>query len=828
MTGRVRGVTGNAGIRIEHGWELAATPAGQVADPGGLERLVGAQAVRWVPARVPGTAAGALRAAGAWSWDEQRNFDGEDFWWRAPLGGELGAGCVLGFDGIATLWDAWVDGVHVASGDSMWARHEVALEHTPKELVIRCRSLDAELAKKRPRPRWKVPMLEHQQLRWLRTTLLGRTPGWSPPCAPVGPWRGVWLEQRAHPIGEVRMSARVESGVGVVEVVAELTAARANLVVSRGSARVVVAMELREGRWQGAVRIDQPVRWWPHTHGHPALYDVSIEGDVASEDASAGARNGFRVDLGRTGFRTLEIGDDFAIRVNGVAVFARGACWTPLDVVTLQASPEALAEAVARIVDAGMNMVRISGTMAYESDALYDALDEHGVMLWADLMFANMDYPDDAGFTATVRREVKAELGRLQARPSLAIVCGNSEGEQQAAMWGAPRERWSPPLFHELLPSVVHAVLPEVAYVSSSTHGGAFPSASNVGPSSYYGVGAYLRPLEDARRAEVVFASECLAFANIPSASGLPAGTRVHSAAWKARSPRDLGAGWDFDDVRDHYVQRVFGVDPVALRVTDHERYLELGRYATGEVMARTFGEWRRARSVTHGALIWFLQDLWPGAGWGVVDAHGRPKPCWYALRRALAPIALAITDEGTNGLALHLANDTAQPITRTLTIELWRGGPGAPATSTGRALRDLTVPAHGALELAAGGLFDGFYDLSYAYRFGPAAAQIVHAQFGEAEQFWFPAGMLGRELDVGLTAKQVGATLQISASRFAQFVAIDLPGWLPADDGFHLAPGQLRTISLRRTAGAVKPGTVSALNAEVGAKVEVIAELTS
>ena len=79
-------------------------------------------------------------------------------------------------------------------------------------------------------------------------------------------------------------------------------------------------------------------------------------------------------------------------------------------------------------------MLRIGGTMIYEADALHDALDEYGVLLWQDLMFANLDYPDDPAFTAGVVGEVDEQLARLAGRPSLAVVCGNSEGAQQAAM----------------------------------------------------------------------------------------------------------------------------------------------------------------------------------------------------------------------------------------------------------------------------------------------------------------------------------------------------------------------------------------------------------
>jgi beta-mannosidase len=120
------------------------------------------------------------------------------------------------------------------------------------ELVIRFHSLDRLVKAKRPRPRWKAPMIENQQLRWFRTTLLGRTPGWSPPAAAVGPWRDVWLERRRHfEISDLRIRPSVEAErawwfTATLPSWRQLLGAR--LVVERGGQRTSAELSLERAR----------------------------------------------------------------------------------------------------------------------------------------------------------------------------------------------------------------------------------------------------------------------------------------------------------------------------------------------------------------------------------------------------------------------------------------------------------------------------------------------------------------------------------------------------------------------------------------------------
>ncbi|MBK6005267.1 glycoside hydrolase family 2 protein [Ramlibacter ginsenosidimutans] len=813
-------------------WRVARTEPGAPAPGEGSSE--------WIASARAQTAAAALRDAGRWSLDGPAlDFDASDWWFSARIARpEHLQAPLLVFDGLATLATVTLDGEPLFASRNMYRSHRVPLagrwHDGPAELRIHCAALAPELALRRPRPRWRTPMLPNQQLRWLRTTLLGRTPGWSPPAPPVGPWRDVWLaEERDAPTS--RLQATLHDRQGRVRLDVEAPRAScgdiesAELVVAREGRewRTAVAIA-RDGSWTAELVIDAPALWWPHTHGEPALYDVAL----AWQERSGRLR---RVALGRTGFRRIEIdtgNDGFAVRVNGELVFCRGAGWTPLDPVSLRATPEALHAALTQTRDGGLNMLRLAGTTVYEEDAFYAACDEIGLLVWQDFMFASMDYPlQDEAFAADALAEAREQLRRLGSHPCLAVLCGNSEVEQQAAMWGAPRELWQPRFFHVDLRELCAAQAPQVPYWPSSAHGGAFPHIASCGTTSYYGVGAYERPLEDARHSGLRFATECLAFAGVPSPdtlSRLPGGlaTRAHHPAWKQRSPRDLGAGWDFDDVRDHYVQRLFAVDPARLRHSDHERYLALGRLAVAQAMEAAFGEWRRPGSACGGALLLFLRDLWAGAGWGVLDDQGLPKSGWHALRRAWQPLALSFTDEGGNGVAVHVVNDGASPVRARLQIQAWRD----PAVRIAQGEQEVEVPARGGLTLSCVDVLGQFIDLNHAYRFGPAPCDALFGTLctpdgrSLAEAVSFPAGLaalLARPRpEIGLTGQvlRVGgdvARVVVSARDIAVDVQVEVPGWTAQDSHFHLPPGGQRELDLHRhRPGAPLAGRVLATNA--------------
>jgi beta-mannosidase len=738
------------------------------------EAAAGDEPREWLRAPVP-TAAAVVREHGL----EPRDLDAEDWWFRTRFraeAAEAGEEVVLRFGGIATVAEVSLNGEPLLESASMFVARDVDVGprlRGENELVVRCRALAPLLAAPRkPRARWRTRVADNG-LRWHRTTILGRAPGFAPGPAPVGLWRPVELERRRGlVVEELRVRPRLDGADGVL-------ALRLRVRALEGA--VPGAVLVRCGHVEGTVpttgagelRLPAVEPWWPHTHGEPALHELRVS--VGEEEV-----------VRRVGFRRLEPGPEYdvdsaalALRVNGVTVFVRGAVWTPPDFEGFR--PDGLRAALELVGDSGLNMLRLPGTGPYESDAFHDLCDELGILVWQDFAFANFDYPiADDGFRALVEEEARQALARLGGRPSTAVLCGGSEVEQQAAMLGLDPALGRGELFGELLPALAREAEVDAPYVPSSPSGGDLPFRFDRGVSHYFGVGGYRRPLEDARLAGVGFASECLAFSNLPDE---PPYEPV---------PGDVGADWDFADVRDRYLALLYDGDPEELRACDPERYLALARAAPGEAMAEVFGEWRREGSPCAGGIVLWWRDLEPGAGWGLVDHAGRPKEALLHLRRVLAPVALWTTDEGLAGIDVHVANDRPEPLRGRLRVTLYRDL----ELRVDGAEEEVEVPPHGSLRRNLEAMLRRFVDASYAYRFGPPGHDAVVAALepdgGEPiRAVRFPAGRPAplTAAELGLEAEIAGGELVARTGRIVHGLRGHVPGTVPWT--WLLEPGQ-------------------------------------
>ncbi len=795
-------------VSLAGGWIAHVTAPGASSPP---------HPISGVPVTLPAHLESQLRAA---------DLDASDIWLRHTLSLSSAASARLLFGAVGPLADVFVDGELRLAAHNMFRDYELALELSAgaHEIAFCLRSPARALSARRPRPRWRTRLVAQQQLRFLRMSFLGRMPGWSNTQPP----RGVYALPRLLRTGTVDASdlhVQVEYAngrgtvIGTLPAGAEFTEAALHV----GSARSAFARSAN-GSAAARVELERPALWWPHTHGTPALHAVDVAVDGTAFHSSA------------VGFRSVAAGSDshrFSLRINDVPVFCRGAVFVPqcwdLDFSSTRAALEALKRA-------GGNMVRIAGTMRYEDQAFFDACNELGILVWQDFMLSALDYPaDDENFRAELGAEVDQQLRRWQRHASVAVLCGGSEVAQQAAMVGQPPERWYGALFDTFLPERCAALLPGVPYVPgspSSPMSGDGPDApppmpfrNDLGVAHYFGVGAYLEPFADARRADVTFASECLGFANVPEPETVEAlfgddVAALHTPRWKAAVPRDHGTSWDFEDVRDHYYRGLFGRDPMLDRYADIEGYLERSRIVSAEVMTRVFAEWRRAGSRTNGGIVWFLRDLVPGAGWGLLDSAGREKAPLFALQRAWAPTAVAFTDERVNGLRVHVIHDGEMERRFTLRLAAYKSG-----ALVAEAARDVVARPREAQAYSADGIFESFHDLGWAFRFGPPPNDVVFATLEEggvriAEATHF-ASIPAEPADAGLSAETLRnadgtVRVRVHAAAMALFVCARVPGWRPSAGYFHLTPGTSRDIILEpRTSGASAPrGAVHAFGA--------------
>jgi beta-mannosidase len=356
------------------------------------------------------------------------------------------------------------------------------------------------------------------------------------------------------------------------------------------------------------LHVCDPSLWWPWDQGEPHLYRMAAYlGEPTGRVVSAQTETfGFRtVHLERTPQR-------FTYSINGRPVFVRGSSYMPTLYLS-QCNRESLAHDLKLARDANLNLLRVH--VHVSPPELYDLCDRMGMLVWQDFEL-NWIHDRSPEFEARARTLQQDMIALLYNHPSIITWSCHNEPTMIFARRDNLEKHPDPALYADALEQ--DPTRPVFLCSGQMEHD--WQRSGDV--HTYYG------------------------------------------AIWTAR----------YTDVYRHHsrLNTEFGFEAPAHRSTLQaypacwERLQHLdGQLANlwayqAELIRFHVEHYRRLRAdCCAGYIHFWLADLVPQVGCGVLDAHRRAKGGYDALRCASQPLQVALEHDGRRVYALWVFNDT-------------------------------------------------------------------------------------------------------------------------------------------------------------------------
>ena len=403
--------------------------------------------------------------------------------------------------------------------------------------------------------------------------------------------------------------------------------------------------------------------WHPRGRGEQKLYTVEISLNHNSQT--------IQQDVKRVGFRTIELDTSaindpqfpekhlFAIKVNGLRLWIRGANWIPDDPFPMRVTRERYEQRISDMLEVNINGIRVWGGGIYESEDFYNFCDEEGIVVWQDFLFACAAYPETPAMFEEVELEATEAVRRLESHASLVIWCGGNECLEGFQHWGWQEQLagrpWGETFYRETIPSVVAKLDGTRPYIPGSPFSTNNPDVRNFtsGTNHIWDVWNELG-YERYEQYTPSFAAE-FGFNGPGSWSML-----TQAIGKDSLDSRDIDVAIHqkaFDGMRKvaEGLSREFAKPPIEgvawyfAASLDQARAVEIG-----------LKHFRSLYEVCSGAILWQFNDMWPAISWAVLDYTGFRKLAWHAMKAAYRPRTVTIS-RVDQGAQLTIINDTAE-----------------------------------------------------------------------------------------------------------------------------------------------------------------------
>lgn len=394
--------------------------------------------------------------------------------------------------------------------------------------------------------------------------------------------------------------------------------------------------------------VNEPRLWYPNGYGDQPLYKVNIRIlgiDDTPDDPELDKR------ATRFGIRKIELvrnitndptARPYTFVVNGRRIYIKGWNWVPMDVMYGVPRPAKLENLLTLAQKAHINLLRIWGGGLIETEAFYNRCDELGIMVWQEFIMSSSGMDNnpstDSDFIDFMVGEAELIIPRKRNHPSLAVWCGGNElmsGEEQ-------------PLDddHALLAALkktVERLDPDRIWLPTSPTGRVFSnSIANIekdptslhdthGPWEYQGVTKqYTLYNMGTSLLHSEFGVEGIT--NLKSLNATMAPENQFPVTLDNRTWHHLGAWW----VKARVWDETFG------EVNDIETMVRATQLIQADGLRYALEADRRRKYQSSGTLPWQFNEPFPMAACtSAVDYYGQPKPAYYAVARAYAPLSI-------------------------------------------------------------------------------------------------------------------------------------------------------------------------------------------
>ena len=456
----------------------------------------------------------------------------------------------------------------------------------------------------------------------------------------LGIWKNVYLTgvDRTEMEDVFIRGETDENGIAHFRISAKVTGhgyylARASFWLENGE-KASVEQEIRDGRIELSLPVENPVLWYPNGLGEPRLYDVAVslyqEGELLDR---VHKKCGIRKIVCLQNENAPLDARPYLLSVNGIRMYVKGVNLTPLDHIYGDIPKEQTEDVLRRAVDMNCNLVRVWGGGIIETEYFYECCDRLGLLVWQEFIQSSSGIDNipskNPEFLKLLKRSAYAAVMEKRNHTCLAIWSGGNELMDENRI---PVTETDPNI--AMLHEIVAKEDPERIFLPTSASGpGEFISLKPNRSHDVHGWWQYQgnpQHYEFYSESDSLFHSEfgCDGMSSLACLQRfLPESDRLRPVAMHENDGWRFHGEWWCTWSRE---KEMFG------SCADLSRYIAASQWMQAEGLRYILEANQRRKFRNSGSIIWQLNEPWPNvSATSLLEYYGRPKMAYYWAKNA-------------------------------------------------------------------------------------------------------------------------------------------------------------------------------------------------